>query len=190
MLSHLNDKSVFLASQSPRRRELLKSLNIAFQVRPATVTESYPSTIPLREVAEFLARKKAHFFTIQNNEIYITADTVVVSNQRILNKPKNETEAEQMLLSLSNQSHTVYTGVCVQSKEKIISFTEGTEVFFNPLTAKEIKHYIQQHHPFDKAGGYGIQDWIGRIGISKINGCYYNVMGLPLSRLYSFLLKL
>lgn len=190
MLNHLKKRSVFLASQSPRRKELLESLNVKFEIRTSDTSETFPSTIPLGEVAPYLAKKKAQNFELESKDIYIAADTIVIAKGQILNKPKNEIEAEQMLLDLSNKKHKVYTGVCLKTTETTITFKECTEVTFNTLSMSEIRYYINHFHPLDKAGGYGIQDWIGRVGIRKINGCYYNVMGLPLSRLYSYLLKL
>ena len=191
MLEHLNNKTIFLASQSPRRKELLASLNIQFDTLSIKVNEEFPHSTPPDEVAVFLAQKKARACNIKNdNEIYITADTVVNSNDQILNKPANSEEAVDMLGILSGNIHQVHTGVCIKTAKQTMHFTESTQVTFNILNTDEIQFYVQTYHPFDKAGGYGIQDWIGKIGISKINGCYYNVMGLPISRLYRCLLKL
>lgn len=191
MLEHLYNKTIFLASQSPRRKELLASLNIQFDILSINVNEEFPHLIPPEEVAVFLAQKKARACNIKDdNEIYITADTVVNSNGKILNKPANVKEAIDMLGILSDDTHHVHTGVCIKTAQQTIHFTESTQVTFNTLNTDEIQFYVQNFQPFDKAGGYGIQDWIGKIGISKINGCYYNVMGLPISRLYRVLLKL
>ena len=191
MLEHLNNKTIFLASQSPRRKELLASLNIQFDILSINVNEEFPHPIPPEEVAVFLAQKKARACNIKDdNEIYITADTVVNSNGKILNKPANVKEAIDMLGILSDDTHHVHTGVCIKTAQQTMHFTESTQVTFNTLNTDEIQFYVQNFQPFDKAGGYGIQDWIGKIGISKINGCYYNVMGLPISRLYRVLLKL
>lgn len=191
MLEHLNNRSIFLASKSPRRKELLKSLNLCFEIQSTNICESYPSNLPAEEVAIYLALKKAKACVIEHERaVYITADTIVNANGLVLNKPSDETEARQMLSDLSEKTHDVHTGVCIKTAEKIEQFTESTQVTFNKLSDAEIEYYIYHFQPFDKAGSYGIQDWIGKIGISQINGCYYNVMGLPLSRLYHCLLKL
>lgn len=184
ILSHLATKKVILASKSPRRQELLKGLGITFEVRTKEVDESYSSTIKNEKVAEYLAQKKSAAFKLNTNEILLTADTIVVLGNNILNKPKDFSEAEEMLTLLSGKTHQVITGVCIKSLEKEAVFSSSTKVQFKPLSITEIKHYINSCQPFDKAGAYGIQEWIGYIGIEKLEGCYYNVMGLPLSDLY------
>ena len=178
-------KNIILASQSPRRKELLNLLDLNFKVEIPKVNEVYPENIEVIKVAEYLANLKAKAFTnISCNTIVITADTVVILNKEILGKPKNKTEATKMLQSLSNRNHIVMTGVCIKSKEKTISFSNTTKVFFKQLTSSEINYYVENYKPFDKAGSYGIQEWIGAIGISKIEGSYFNVVGLPINTLY------
>lgn len=190
MLDHLNKKSIFLASKSPRRKELFETLNLPFKIISSNVSEDYPKQLDVMKIAEYLAKKKADIFDVSADEIYITADTTVIVNNQILNKPFNSNEAFEMLSLLSNNHHIVNSGVCIKTNVNSIVFTESTEVTFKSLSAEEINHYISNHNPYDKAGGYGIQDWIGKIGVNKIKGCYYNVMGLPLPTLYKYLLKL
>ena len=190
MLKNLHSKSVFLASKSPRRKELLESIGISFEIKLKDTNEDFSSSMDIYKVAEFLAIKKANAFEPKQNEIFITADTVVICECKILNKPKNRNEAEKMLRLLSDNKHEVITGVCIKTFEKNISFLEKTEVYFKSLTKEEIDFYILNYQPFDKAGGYGIQEWIGKIGIKEIKGDYYNVVGFPLARLYSYLIKL
>lgn len=185
---HLKDKKIILASKSPRRQELLKGLGISFEVKTKEVNEDFPSSLPSNEVAAYLARKKANEFELSKNELLITSDTTVLLEGKVLNKPSSEKEAIEMLQNLSENSHQVCTGVCIKSTDKELVFSETTIVSFKPLSLDEIEYYISNFKPFDKAGSYGIQEWIGFIGIRKIEGCYYNVMGLPLARLYQELL--
>ena len=160
-----------LASNSPRRKELLSGLNKSITIRVKNdIDESYPSTLSALDVPEY--------------EILITADTLVMVDNTILGKPKDEKEAFDMLRLLSNKTHTVATGVCVKTSDKSISFTDVTEVCFKELSDEEINYYVSQFKPFDKAGSYGIQEWIGYIGITSIKGSYFNVMGLPVHRVY------
>lgn len=176
-----------LASRSPRRIELLKTFQIPFEVKSKDVEEDFPSTLPLQQVPEYLAKKKALAFEgeIQENEIIIAADTVVILGDEILNKASNAEEATQMLRKLSGRAHQVITGICLYEKgEAPHTFSESTMVYFKVLGEDEIKYYIEQYKPYDKAGAYGIQEWIGMIGVYRIEGCFYNVMGLPLSALY------
>ena len=178
-------KNIILASQSPRRKELLNLLDLNFKVVITEVNEVYPENLEVSKVAEYLANLKAEAFTnISSDTVVITADTVVILNEQILGKPKNKTEAAKMLQSLSNRNHKVMTGVCIKSKDKTISFSNTTKVFFKELTSSEINYYIENYKPFDKAGSYGIQEWIGAIGISNIEGSYFNVVGLPINQLY------
>lgn len=179
---------IILASKSPRRQELLKGLGITFEVKTKEIDESYPSTLERKKVAEFLAKKKSGAFQLKPTEILITSDTTVLVENQILNKPKNAIDAEIMLRLLSGKTHHVITGVCIKSLDKEVAFSETTKVNFKILTDEEIQYYIHHYKPFDKAGGYGIQEWMGYIGIKQLQGCYYNVMGLPLSRLYQELL--
>jgi septum formation protein len=177
-------KNIILASQSPRRKELLELLDLNFTVEVREVNEVFPESLEVDKVAEYLAKLKAAAFTnIPTDQIVITADTVVILDEQILGKPKDKTEATKMLQSLSNRSHSVITGVCMKSKDKIISFSNTTKVFFKELTSSEIEYYIENYKPFDKAGSYGIQEWIGAIGITKIEGSYFNVVGLPIQEL-------
>lgn len=185
------NKTIVLASKSPRRAQLLKDAGFIFRIQPIDVNEDFPEDMPLEEVASFLAEKKAlatDTGQLMENEILLTADSVVIINQKILNKPIDAEEAKNMLLQLSNQSHKVFTGVCLQSKNKKRLFSNETTVHFGTLTEEEIDFYIQQSKPFDKAGSYGIQDWIGFCKIKKIEGEYANVMGLPVCAIYEALL--
>lgn len=190
MLDHLKSKSILLGSQSPRRKELLASLNIQFSIMPIAIKEDFPSHLNSLDVASFLAKKKADNYNPSPKEILITADTVVIHQDKILNKPHNKLEAQQMLKQLSDGYHHVVTGVCIKTIDKQIECSELTKVYFKPLSDKEIHYYIDHYHPMDKAGAYGIQEWIGKIAIYKIEGCYYNVMGLPLTKLYNNLINL
>jgi septum formation protein len=177
-----------LASKSPRRQELLRSLEVDFEIRTKEVDESYSPGLDPFLVAEFLAIKKSNAFeSLASDELLLTSDTTVICETQILNKAKDENEAFQMLSSLSGRSHHVVTGVCLRTTKNKISFSEITKVKFSELRQKEIEHYIRKYKPFDKAGAYGIQEWIGMIGIEKIEGDFYNVMGLPLHRLYKAL---
>lgn len=187
----LKDKQIILASKSPRRKELLAGLDIEFETRIKEVDESYSDDIPAIEVAEFLANKKAKAFKsdLKENEIIITSDTVVICNGEILEKPKSKIQAFDMLSKLSGKSHKVITGVCLMSVDKIELFSETTKVWFKELTCDEMNYYIKKYEPFDKAGSYGIQEWIGYIGIDKIEGTYFNVMGLPVNLVYQKLIQ-
>lgn len=181
---------LILASKSPRRQDLLKSLGLDFEIRTNEVDESFPADMEVKQVAQYLAEKKsAAFGELAKRELLITSDTTVILGLAILNKPANEQEAINMLHALSNQAHEVVTGVCLRSADKTVAFSETTEVHFRGLTGAEIEHYVTQYRPMDKAGAYGIQEWIGMIGIEKIIGDYYNVMGLPTHRLYSNLIE-
>ena len=181
-------KNIILASQSPRRKELLGLLDLEFTVEVREVDEVFPDDLVVTEVAEYLAKLKASVYTdITDKQLIITADTVVVLDNHILGKPKDKVEATSMLQSLSNRSHQVITGVCIKSHDKTISFSNTTKVYFKELTASEIDYYIENYKPFDKAGSYGIQEWIGAIGITKIEGSYFNVVGLPIQELNTLL---
>ena len=178
-------KNIILASKSPRRKELLNLLDLDFKIEITEVNEVYPDNLEVYKIAEYLANLKANAFkSIPKDTVVITADTIVILDKQILGKPKNKTEAAKMLLSLSNRNHKVMTGVCLKSKDKTISFSNTTKVFFKELTSSEINYYIENYKPFDKAGSYGIQEWIGAIGITKIEGSYFNVVGLPINQLY------
>jgi septum formation protein len=178
-------QKIILASASPRRQGLLKALGIAFNVFVPEVEETYPDDLPLRMVPSFLSAKKAqHASThLKFNELMIAADTVVLLDNRILGKPADEDEAVEMLRSLSGCMHEVITGVTLLTKEKEHTFSELTRVYFRPLADDMIREYVKKYQPLDKAGAYGIQEWIGFVAIEKVSGCFYNVMGLPMSRL-------
>ncbi len=181
--------TIGLASKSPRRRQILENLGLSFSLKSQEMDENYPADLNLAEVPLYLAEKKASGFLgkINDDELIITADTVVVVENKILNKPENEVSAQQMLATLSGKTHQVITGVCLLTTSKKISFSDTTEVYFRTLEKKEIDFYIQHYQPFDKAGAYAIQEWIGMIGIEKIVGSYFNVVGLPVEKLYQAL---
>lgn len=190
MLSNLNKYQVILASKSPRRKDLLTALGVDFKVKEQTnQDESYPETLQGAEIVEFLAKQKSSSFETKENELIISADTIVCVENKVLGKPNNEYEAKEMLKLLSGKTHQVFTGVCLKTKEKQRVFSVTSSVTFSSLSDEEIDFYIKNFHPFDKAGAYGIQEWIGFIGIQSISGSYWNVMGLPLQRLYQELKK-
>lgn len=182
---------LLLASNSPRRKELLASLGLTFEVRVKEVNEDFPEHLKREKVAEYLASHKADAYKSElENEAIITADTIVCLRDQILNKPAGYEEAFQMLQSLSGNAHEVITGVCIQTKKQKIVFHDATIVYFKHLTNSEIDYYITHFKPFDKAGAYGIQEWIGMIGIERIEGSYFNVVGLPVQKLYTKLQEL
>lgn len=185
-------KKIILASNSPRRRELLSGLGCSFEVRVLNgIDESYPDTLLDNEVAAYISRVKADAYkaTMADDELIITADTIVCIDGKVLGKPADEAEAMAMLHSLSGRTHQVYTGVTVVTAENSSTFVSRSDVTFTELTDEEMRHYVTQYHPMDKAGAYGIQEWIGYVGIERIEGSYFNVMGLPVQRLYSELKK-
>jgi septum formation protein len=188
---NLKNKKIVLGSASPRRQELLKLLAVDFEIRLSNADEQFNEKLPPEQIAKFLATQKSEALknTIIKNEILITADTIVAKEGRILNKPNNEKEAVEMLTFLSNDGHQVITGVSISSTEKSISFSVNTKVFFKKLSSEEINFYIKNYKPFDKAGAYGIQEWIGLIGIEEIQGSYFNVVGLPMQKLYQNLIQ-
>lgn len=167
----------------------MKEAGFTFTVEKPDVEEDFPDTLPVNQVARYLASKKAEYFRarVMHDEIIVTADTVVIIGQKILNKPQNRQEAIDMLTSLSGQPHMVMTGVCILSKEREESFDDTTEVTFVNLTPAEIAFYVDEYKPYDKAGAYGAQDWIGMVAIEKITGSYFNVMGLPIHKVYQHL---
>jgi len=182
---------IILASKSPRRQELLKLMGFDFQVVLREVDESFPPELTPSEIAVYISEKKAKAFDLLvENEIVITADTIVSIDGKILGKPENEEHAFEMLSELSGKRHEVITGVSLLKNHQLISFYELTEVFFKEISAEEIQYYIQTFQPADKAGAYGIQEWIGLIAVDRINGSYSNVVGLPTHRLYTELCKL
>lgn len=188
----LSQYHLILASASPRRISLLKELNLTFDCISLDVEEVFPSDLEDHEVARFLARLKAEAFPIEKltpKSILITADTIVCLNDEVIGKPDDREHAIEMLQKLSGQMHKVITGVCLRSHDKESIFSNETDVYFSKLTDEEIIYYVDQFKPFDKAGAYGIQEWIGYIGIEKIEGSYFNVMGLPVQQLYVELKK-
>lgn len=189
MLENIKTKKIILSSKSPRRQQLLRDMGIEFEVDVRNCPENYPKDLDPKKVPEYLAKLKSEPFknNIDNNTIVITSDTIVILDNKILEKPKNKIDAIEMLKSLSNKSHTVISGVNIYSLQKEYSFSAESKVYFKKLSIDEIEFYINNYKPFDKAGSYGIQEWIGYIGIEKIEGSFYNVMGLPTKILYEAL---
>ncbi|HRG38594.1 MAG TPA: Maf family nucleotide pyrophosphatase [Bacteroidia bacterium] len=180
-----------LASKSPRRQYLLKELGLQFDIHTKDVDESFPDNLKAQQIPVYLAEKKANAFETEltSNTIVITSDTIVWVENQVLNKPVDKADAIRMLQLLSGKKHEVYTGVCLKSKNKMHSFYACTQVYFKTLTLPEIEYYVTNYSPYDKAGAYGAQEWIGYIAVEKIEGSYFNVMGLPLKELYEALLK-
>lgn len=180
-----------LASRSPRRIELLSAVNLSFTLEPVDISEEYPHGLGMTEIPSFLAIQKARCFEgrLEQNDLVIAADTIVSVNNEILGKPTRREEAHSMLRKLSGRGHEVVTGVCLKSvlKEKV--FHVVTRVFFKDLSNEEIDYYLDHYRPYDKAGAYGIQEWIGMTGITRIEGSYFNVVGLPVQELYSEILS-
>jgi septum formation protein len=176
---------IILASKSPRRQELIKGLELKYRVYTYDVDESFDSLLKQSEIPEYLAKKKAlaYEMPLVNGEVLVTADTIVWVNNKVLNKPESEQEALEMLKTICGNKHEVFTGVCIRTKEVVHVFSERTEVFCNLMSEEDLLHYIRNYKPFDKAGSYGIQDWFGYSAVERINGCFYNVMGLPVNRL-------
>jgi septum formation protein len=188
---HLSEFSIVLGSQSPRRKELFAGLNLPFSVEVREVDEQFPAEMNPVEVPEFLAFVKSNPFhaDFQPDQLLITADTIVLIDNEVLGKPLDYEHAFEMLQQLSGRKHTVITGVCITSAQKQITFSDYTDVWFKSLSNDEIDYYLTRYHPYDKAGSYGVQEWIGYVAIEKIEGSYFNVMGLPIQRLYEELLK-
>ncbi len=181
---------IILASNSPRRKELLAGLDLQFEVRVLQdIDESYPHDLPTLKIAEFISKKKADAYveTMADDELVITADTVVILGDEVMGKPHDEADAKRMLGELSGRTHQVATGVTLSTKERQMSFSVVTDVTFKQLSADEIDYYVRTYHPMDKAGAYGIQEWIGYIGVTALKGSYFNVMGLPVQRIYEAL---
>ncbi len=190
MLQQKIKHQLILASESPRRHQFLKDLQLDFEIRLKEVEEIFPKHLKGKAITEFLAKlKSAPFGNLKDNEIVITADTIVWHKNCMIGKPKNETEAIKMLHDLSNSTHKVFTSVCLKSNTKKIIFSDTTKVTFKKLSAEEIEYYVTKFKPLDKAGSYGIQEWIGYIGVKKIKGSYFNVMGFPVHKFYKELLK-
>ena len=188
MLDNLNKYKLILASNSPRRKELLAGLGVKYEVRTLPdVDESYPSTLQGGDIPQYISKTKADAYRslLQQDELMITADTIVWLDGMVLGKPRNREEAIDMLRRLSGRTHHVYTGVSITTATRQHSFMVGTEVRFANLTDEEIVYYVDTYQPLDKAGAYGVQEWIGYIGVEHIAGSYFNVMGLPIQRLYN-----
>jgi septum formation protein len=188
----ITNYKVLLASNSPRREELLRGIDIDFEVKVLPdIDESYPDNIPSEEIAEFVAIKKAKPYaaSLHEDELLLTADTIVLLEDTVLGKPANKKEAKQMLRQLSGKTHRVITGVCLTSTKKQTSFSATSDVEFGKLTDQEIEYYVERYSPMDKAGAYGVQEWIGYVAVKHINGSYYNIMGLPIQRVYRELIK-
>lgn len=177
---------LLLASRSPRRRQLLGELGMKVSFVDIDVEEKLERQLPAKDIAEALACLKTQGYAerLQPRQVLVTADTIVVHRDEVMGKPRSRDEAMGMLQRLSGDVHQVYTGVCLRSCSKMVSFTECTNVYFRRLEQNEIAHYVDNYRPYDKAGAYGIQEWIGMVAVERIEGCFYNVMGLPLSRLY------
>ena len=190
MLSNLKKYHIILASKSPRRQELLRGMGVNFEILTKETPENYPADLPLDEVPKYLSLQKSLAFDddeLPADYLLITSDTVVICEGEILGKPKDREDAERMLQLLSGKTHHVVTGVTVRSAEKTVSFAVRSNVTFAQLDAEEIDYYIEHCKPYDKAGAYGIQEWIGYVGISGLEGSFYNVMGLPTRKLYQCL---
>lgn len=187
MLDNIKKYKVILASNSPRRKELLAGLDIDFSVRTLPgISEDYPDYLDAVDIPLYIANEKAEANKAQmaDGELMITADTVVVLGNEVLGKPKDDNEARLMLQKLSGKTHQVITGVCLMTKDKQRSFAVKTGVTFKELSDEEIEYYVSTYHPTDKAGAYGIQEWIGYVGVTWLDGSYFNVMGLPVQRIY------
>lgn len=193
MLDNLNKYKVILASNSPRRKELLGGLGVSYEVKTMPdIDESYPEGLSLEDIPVFIARSKADAYRpmMQSDELIITADTIVWLDGVVMGKPKDEEDACNMLRKLSGHTHQVVTGVCLTTVSQQKTFATVTDVTFDTLTEEEITHYVSHYHPMDKAGAYGIQEWIGYVGVRNIDGSYFNVVGLPVQRLYQELKNL
>jgi len=187
VLSNLDSYEIVLGSQSPRRNELLKGLNLNFNVEIIDVEENYPKSIVGVDIPMYLAEKKAKAFIpkMKDNTLLITADTIVWHEGKVLGKPVDENDARRMLQTLSGKTHQVITGVCISTLKHKKIFHVISEVRFSRLSPIEIDYYLENYQPYDKAGSYGVQEWIGYVGVEHINGSYFNVMGLPVQRLYN-----
>lgn len=187
MLENLKKYRIILGSASPRRQELLRGINLSFEVMPMDVDESFPASLSGAEIPMFLAEKKAAAYNsmITDEMMVITADTIVLLEGKVLGKPTDKADAFKMLQNLSGKTHLVITGVCINTLKRRYTFHTTSEVKFAQLNDTEIEYYLEHYAPYDKAGSYGIQEWIGFIAVEKINGSYFNVMGLPIQRLYN-----
>ena len=188
----ISNYKVLLGSNSPRREELLSGIDIDFEVKVLPdIDESYPDNLPSEEIAEYVAalKAKAYLTSLQEDELLLTADTIVLLDGIVLGKPVDKEDAKEMLRELSGKTHRVITGVCLTSITKQISFSATSEVEFGELSNQEIEYYVENYSPMDKAGAYGVQEWIGYIAVKHINGSYYNIMGLPIQRVYREIIK-
>lgn len=193
LIKQIENYNLYLCSQSPRRKELLKGMDLTFEVLKTNVEESYPPSLSPVEIAEYLSNLKLSAIPMDqypDNSIFIGCDTIVVMDQKIMGKPANEKEAFEIISQLSGKKHNVITGVTVASKKRKITSHRTTIVSFKEFTPEEIDYYIKKYKPFDKAGGYGIQEWIGFIGIDYIEGSFYNVMGFPTKLVYDMLTEI
>lgn len=193
MFENLKKYHIILASNSPRRRELLAGLGIHFEVKVLSdVEEAYPEDLPVLQIAEYIAKEKAAAYQslMGPDELVITADTVVVVGSEVMGKPADADDARRMLEKLSGRTHQVTTGVCLTTQRVQKSFSVTTDVTFKPLSREEIDYYIENYSPYDKAGAYGIQEWIGYVGVTGLQGSYFNVMGLPVQRIYAEIAKM
>lgn len=188
-LQNIKKYEIILASKSPRRQQLLSDLALNFKVESMDVAEDFPAGLPISEVPVYLAELKAEAFRprLKANQLVITADTIVCLDGEVLNKPTDHSDGFRMLRNLSGKKHQVLTGVCLLTSEKKVSFYTSTDVWFKQLSDEEIHYYLENYQPYDKAGAYGIQEWIGYIGIYRIEGSFFNVMGLPVQCLYEHL---
>ena len=191
MLNNFKQYNFILGSNSPRRSEILKEIGLDFKIIASNIDETIPKGIKNKNVPIYLAKEKANFLAkeLNENEILITADTIVLMNDEIITKPLNKKDAKNILQKISNNKHEVITGVCITSNRNQHSFSSKTEVFFNKISDYEIEYYLEKFKPYDKAGSYGIQEWLGLISIRKIIGSYTNVVGMPSSELYQELNK-
>lgn len=192
MILDLSQYHVILASNSPRRKELLSGLDINYEIRTLPdIDESYPDDLQEDDIATYIAKEKADAYTsyMQDNTLLITADTIVLLDGKVYGKPVDEEDAKQMLRDLSGKTHKVITGVCITAKKKQKVFAVSSEVRFANLEEDEIQYYVSKYKPLDKAGAYGVQEWIGYIAVEYISGSYFNIMGLPIQRLYGELKK-
>ena len=185
MLDNLKKYDIILGSASPRRAELLKGLDIDFRILTNSVDEDYPEDLTGEEIPRYLAQKKADTYTLSENTLLITADTIVWLDGVVYGKPTDRNDAMNMLKTLSGKMHQVITGVCIKSSAQNFVFHALSNVYFDHFSDAEIKYYLDHYAPYDKAGSYGVQEWIGYIGVERIEGSYFNVMGLPIQRLYN-----
>lgn len=185
MLENIKKYHVILGSQSPRRKELLSGLNLNFEVKTIDTPENFPDTMVGVDIPMYLAQQKAAAFILNDTDLLITADTIVWFNGEVFGKPKDKTEAKKMLKALSGQTHQVITGVSITTLKRQKTFHTISDVHFSKFSDSEIDYYLENYKPYDKAGSYGVQEWIGYIGVESIEGSYFNVMGLPIQRLYT-----